>query len=165
MQIIKIYTDGACSGNPGPGSWAVVIRENKFIEAMSISGLNKSTTNNRMELEAVVQALNFVKTSLSNINNKKRIRIDIYSDSAYVVNAVEKGWLRKWSFNGWKTRSGDNVKNQDLWIDLLKRLKDQRFKISLIKVKGHSGNKYNEIADDFAQKELNKYKEELHNAN
>lgn len=141
---IRIYTDGACSGNPGPGGWAAVVLLDE--DRQEISGYEENTTNNRMELIAVVESLRLVLSL-------KHYKIDIYSDSAYVVNAVKNQWIRKWANNGWKTTSQSDVKNKDLWQQLLNLLK-QSPNISLVKVAGHSGNKYNDIVDGLAKREI-----------
>lgn len=143
---IRIYTDGACSGNPGPGGWGAVLLLPEDIK--EISGYEERTTNNRMELIAVVQALR----TIYKMGFRK---IDLYTDSAYVVNAVNKGWLKKWERNGWKTTSKEDVKNKDLWIKLMVILKKE-CKINVIKIKGHSGHKHNERADVIAKGEITK---------
>lgn len=141
---IRAYTDGACSSNPGPGGWAAII----FFpnERQIISGHEIDTTNNRMELKAVVETLKLVL-------NMGHTKIDIYSDSAYVVNAVKKDWLKKWGNNGWKTVSGKDVKNKDLWLTLVSLLKKSKH-INFIKVKGHFGDKNNEQVDELAKREI-----------
>lgn len=141
---VRIYTDGACSGNPGPGGWGAILLFDSFKE--TISGGEKTTTNNRMELKAVIES---IKLALR-LGEKK---LHIYSDSAYVVNAVKNEWIKKWERNGWKTISGDDVKNKDLWVELVELLKTNRG-IHLIKVAGHSGDKYNELVDKLAKKEV-----------
>ena len=143
---IRIYTDGACSGNPGPGGWgAVILFEN---EKQLISGNEHPTTNNRMELKAVVEAL---KIALQ--FSKK---IDIYSDSAYVVNTIKNKWYKNWSLNGWKTVKKEDVKNKDLWVELIELL--GHHPINLVKVKGHSGDKNNELVDKLAKREVERIK-------
>ena len=139
-EIIKIYTDGACSGNPGRGGWgAVMLYKNHKKE---ISGANKDTTNNRMELTAVIEALK---------NVKKTIPVDIYTDSKYVMDGITK-WIISWKKNGWRTADRKPVKNNDLWQAL--DLECQKHRISWYWVKGHSGNEYNEIADQLARQAL-----------
>ncbi len=147
---VRAYTDGACSGNPGPGGWAAVILFPS--DRQEISGFEEDTTNNRMELRAAVETLKLV-LSLG------YTKIDIYSDSAYVVNAVKKEWLKKWGHNGWKTVGGEDVKNKDLWIRLVELLTRSRY-INFIKVKGHSGDKNNELVDKLAKREVERAKEE-----
>ena len=148
---VRAYTDGACSGNPGPGGWAAVILFPH--ERQEISGFEFDTTNNRMELKAAVETL---KLALKTGHKK----IDVYSDSAYVVNAVKKEWLKKWGHNGWKTTNGDDVKNKDLWLTLTSLLKKSK-SINFIKIKGHSGDKHNEMADILAKREVERAKENM----
>lgn len=147
MARIRVYTDGACSGNPGPGGWGAVVLLDK--EQIKLFGYEKQTTNNRMELMATLKALEFI------LREHKCKHIDIYSDSAYVVNSVKQKWILKWLKNGWKNSKGDDVKNKDLWEQLIHFLysiaKDKNTKINMIKVKGHSGDKYNELADELAR--------------
>lgn len=140
-MILRIFTDGACSGNPGPGGWAALLLHETG--AIELTNWELDTTNNRMELRAVVEAIKHVMCTDST-------RIDIYSDSAYVVNAVNKEWLRTWSNNGWKTGAGADVKNKDLWVVLLRLLLSEKH-INIIKIKGHSGNKNNERVDILAK--------------
>lgn len=147
---IRIFTDGACSNNPGPGGWAAVF--NLKEKSKKISGRMQNTTNNMMELMAVVK-------SLEEVIRKGFYRckvIEIYSDSAYVINAINNGWVQKWKSNGWKTSKGDDVKNRNLWESflLLKEVtEDSKVKVVFIKVKGHSGNVFNEMADELARKQ------------
>ena len=142
---IKIYTDGACSGNPGPGGWGAILLF-KNGQEQRISGFDKQTTNNRMELLAVIESLNLALQMNVSI-------IDIYSDSAYVVNAINEYWINKWELNNWKTNVGKDIKNKDLWLKLNSLLKNNK-KITLFKIKGHNGHKYNEIADELARSEI-----------
>jgi ribonuclease HI len=139
----RIYTDGACSGNPGPGGWAAIIL--LATEIQKISGSERETTNNRMELKAAVEAL-----KLANILNIKKV--EIISDSAYLVNAINKGWITKWVVNKWRTVNGDPVKNKDLWIQLLSVI--NLLDVTFVKVKGHSGDLYNERVDKIAKREV-----------
>lgn len=144
MDEVTIYTDGACSGNPGPGGWGAVLicrgREK------TISGGEAKTTNNRMELTAVIQAL----SQLS-----RPCIVDLYSDSSYVVIAVTKGWLKSWTARGWKKSDKSPVLNPDLWESLNDLLTKHRVIFHL--VKGHNGDKYNEICDKIAVAESRKY--------
>lgn len=136
MEKIIIYTDGACKGNPGIGGWGVLILlENEQIE---ISGGSKETTNNQMELTAVIKALNFFE---------KKIEADMYTDSKYVMDGITD-YIKKWKINGWQTASKKPVKNKNLWkeLDKLNNLHD----INWNWVKGHSGNPENEKADALA---------------
>ena len=132
-----IYTDGACSGNPGPGGWGAVIFDEKE-KQYNISGNVKDTTNNRMELMAPIMALKKIK-SMSNVM--------IFTDSTYVKNGITE-WIKKWEKNGWKSSSKKPVKNKDLWI----KLNDlcQKNKVQWKWIKGHSNNKYNNLADELA---------------
>ena len=133
---VKIYTDGACSGNPGPGGWAaIIISEN---ETKKIFGGEKLTTNNRMELMAPIMALKKIK-SKSNIT--------IFTDSTYVKNGITE-WIKKWEKNGWKSSNKKPVKNKDLWIKLNNLC--QKNKVIWKWVKGHSNNEYNNLADELA---------------
>ena len=137
MKEIDIYTDGACSGNPGPGGWGVVLiyQENK----KELSGYQPETTNNRMELFAAIQGLSALKESCV---------VNLYSDSSYLVNAFEKHWIEKWQRNGWKTSTKSPVENQDLWKLLLIHVR--KHQVRFIKVKGHSDNQYNNRCDEMA---------------
>ncbi len=141
MKNITIYTDGACSGNPGPGGWGAVI----LIDGTEIplSGGEKATTNNRMELMAVIEGLNYISRRLDSSESS----ITIVTDSQYVKNGITD-WIINWKKNGWKTAAKKPVKNQDLWI-LLDELV-AKFSIEWKWVKGHSGNKYNEMCDKIA---------------
>ena len=136
-----IYTDGACSGNPGPGGWGAVILDEKNNET-NISGEEKSTTNNRMELTAPIMALRKVK---------KASKITIYTDSTYLKNGITT-WIKNWEKNGWISANKKPVKNKDLWLALNKLSKEQV--IDWKWVKAHVGNKYNEMADKLATKAI-----------
>ena len=136
-----VYTDGACSGNPGPGGWGAVIFDNNN-KQKNISGSEKNTTNNRMELSAAIKALEKIK-----INSE----ITIYTDSTYVKNGITE-WILKWKENEWKNSNKKPVKNKDLWIKLDNLCKDN--KIIWKWVKGHSSNKYNNLADELATKAI-----------
>jgi ribonuclease HI len=136
MEYI-IYTDGACSGNPGPGGWGAVILDQKKKQD-NISGKEKITTNNRMELMAPIMALKKIK-----FNSK----VIIYTDSTYVKNGITE-WIKKWEKNGWKNANKKMVKNKDLWIELDNL--NKKNKVTWKWVKGHSTNKYNNLADELA---------------
>ena len=138
-MAINIYTDGACSGNPGIGGWGalIIINENKPVY---LNGGNLETTNNKMELTAAIESLKYFSQSSS---------IHIYTDSKYVKEGIES-WIINWKKNGWKTKSKNPVKNKDLWIELDNQIKYH--KVTWIWVKGHDGNKYNELADILARK-------------
>ena len=135
-----VYTDGACSGNPGIGGWGIVILKNESDQPIYLNGGSLNTTNNQMELKATIEALKFFKKS-SNIN--------LFTDSKYVKNGIEI-WINNWKKNGWKTSSKKNVKNKDYWIELNSLV--SKHKINWVWIKGHSGNKYNEMADLLARK-------------
>ncbi|MEK9716908.1 MAG: ribonuclease HI [Pelagibacteraceae bacterium] len=140
MSNIKIYTDGACLGNPGKGGWgAIIINENK---EEKISGKVENTTNNRMELLAVISALKYVKEN----------SLEIFTDSKYVKDGIEQ-WIHTWKKNGWKTSNKKEVKNIDLWIELDQLRSDK--KIIWNWVKGHSDNKYNNLVDELARNAAN----------
>lgn len=137
MKKVTIFTDGACSGNPGPGGWGSVLI---YGEAKKeISGAKKETTNNEMEITAVLEALKILK---------EPCKVDVYSDSAYVVNTFEKGWIDNWVKSGWKTASKDPVKNVELWKELLELMK--KHNVTFHKVKGHSDNELNNRCDELA---------------
>lgn len=153
---IKIYTDGACSGNPGPGGWGalfLVEHETKGKRKLVLKGGEKHTTNNRMELIAVLEALKFIHNDLI---SKYKCTIEIYSDSSYVINPVNSNWLQGWIRNGWITTKGTPIINQDLWEVMYTLL--CAMNVKFIKVKGHNGNKFNEYVDQVAVKESIKYK-------
>ena len=141
---ISIYTDGACSGNPGKGGWGVVLVFSETGEESFISGYEKLTTNNKMELKAAIEGLKSIKDTKS--------LVEIYTDSQYVKNGINL-WINKWKINGWKTANKKEVANKKLWIEL--DLLTQHHKISWFWVKGHSGNYYNEIADKLAVEAMN----------
>ena len=138
---IRIYTDGACSENPGPGGWASIWVSDNGIKV--ISGNNPNTTNNQMELTAVVVSLRRVRNFLTTLSNPWMSKeYEIYSDSAYVVNSINNNWVDRWMLNDWKTSRGDDVKNVELWMECLKllsKIRQSGVKITFIKVKGHSG--------------------------
>ncbi len=141
--MVTIYTDGACSGNPGIGGWGVVILNNEN-EPVYLKGGEKYTTNNRMELIAAIKALEYFKVSTT---------IKLYTDSKYVKNGIES-WIINWKKNGWKTASKKIVKNKDLWIELDVQI--SKHNISWEWVKGHAGEKYNEKADFLARSFIEK---------
>ena len=136
---ITIYTDGACSGNPGKGGWAAVIIEDK--NEKTISGSEQLTTNNRMELSAVINALREVGSA----------ELDIYTDSKYVKNGIES-WIKNWKINGWMTAAKQPVKNKDLWLELDTLVSEKV--IGWRWVKGHSNDHYNTIVDEAARKAI-----------
>ena len=137
MKKVTIYTDGACSGNPGPGGWGAILMYNE--NKKEISGAEKETTNNIMEITAVLEALKLLK---------EPCEVKVYSDSAYVVNAFNQKWIDKWQKNNWKTSGKDDVKNRELWEELYDLV--QKHDVEFIKVKGHSDNEYNNRCDHLA---------------
>jgi len=138
MQKVIIYTDGACSGNPGPGGWAAVLIYGE--SKKEIFGSSPNTTNNIMELTAIIEGLKALK---------KECEVEIYSDSSYCVNAFKQGWIYNWMKKGWKTSNGEAVKNQELWQDLYDLTK--KHKVSFNKVKGHSDVELNNRCDELAR--------------
>ncbi len=142
---IDIYTDGACSGNPGPGGWGfVIIDKDSDNEIIKNSGAKKNTTNNRMELSAVIEALKTIKEKKLNETENS---LSIYTDSQYVKNGIS-AWIFNWKKNNWKTSAKKPVKNQDLWQELDKL--SIELKPTWNWVKGHAGNRYNEECDRLA---------------
>lgn len=153
---VRIFTDGACSENPGPGGWAAVF--NTANKCLMISGNEKMTTNNRMELKAVIEAFKKV------LSKSKNAEYELYSDSAYVVNSINNGWIDKWQQNSWKTTKNDDVKNRDLWEELAylkSKVESLDIYIKIIKIKGHAGNTFNELVDKLAKEESLKAKENV----
>jgi len=146
---LKIYTDGGCSGNPGPGGWAYVIItqtiQGEQITARNM-GAQKETTNNRMELSAVIEALRALKA----MNNVSR-RICVYTDSQYVQKGISE-WIQNWKRNSWRTSGKKPVKNQELWMELDSLASD--FTVNWEWVKGHAGDEYNELCDRMTQKAI-----------
>lgn len=144
---VELYTDGACSGNPGPGGWGYVLicksKEKKD------SGYSEKTTNNIMELTAVIKGLEAIN---------KPCNLTVYSDSAYVCNAFIQDWISSWQNNGFKTSKKTDVLNKDLWLRLIELLQIHNFKF--VKVKGHADNNYNNICDKLATSEIKKHKVE-----
>ncbi len=138
MDKVIIYTDGACSGNPGPGGWGSILMAGT--NQKKISGGKKNTTNNIMELTAVIEALKLLK---------RPCEVDLYSDSAYVVNAFLQDWISSWIKNNWKNSSKEEVKNKELWQELISLT--QTHKVTFHKVKGHSDNQYNNRCDELAR--------------
>lgn len=142
MDKVIIYTDGACSGNPGPGGWGAILMYKDTKK--EISGGKKDTTNNVMELTAVVEGLKLLKYPCE---------VDLYSDSAYVVNAFTQGWIYNWVKNNWKTANKEPVKNKEIWQELYELTK--KHKVNFIKVKGHSDNEWNNRCDELARNAIN----------
>ena len=144
-EKVIIYTDGACSGNPGPGGWGAILMY-KGVKK-EISGGMKETTNNIMEVTAVIEALKCLKVESD---------VQVYSDSAYTVNAFNQGWIYNWMKKGWKTASGEPVKNKELWQELYDLTK--KHKVEFIKVKGHADNEFNNRCDEMARNAIKNIK-------
>lgn len=144
MKKVQIFTDGACSGNPGPGGYGVILRY-KGIEK-EISGGHPNTTNNRMELSAVIAGLSALK---------EPCEVTITSDSKYIVDAIQKGWALKWKANNWIRSNKEKALNPDLWEELLSLL--NRHKVDFVWVKGHAGHRENERCDELAVMESQKF--------
>ena len=143
MKKITIYTDGACSGNPGPGGWGAILCYQDT--ERELSGGEKQTTNNRMELLGAISALSALKEPCD---------VELFTDSQYIVKAINERWLQGWKTKNW-TRKGGELKNIDLWQELDKLL--TQHKISFHWVKGHAENKYNNRCDELAVKERDRY--------
>ena len=140
---VDIYTDGACSGNPGDGGWAAILFYRNF--RREVSGAERDTTNNRMELMAVIKGLGMLK---------EPCEVTVYSDSQYCVDAFLQGWVYGWQRNGWRTASRDEVKNVDLWKELLSAMRPH--KVTFVKVKGHADNEHNNRCDALAREAIKK---------
>lgn len=145
LKKVCLYTDGACSGNPGPGGWGAILRFGAYEK--ELSGGARETTNNRMELTAAIEGLKALK---------EICHVDLYSDSQYVCNGLAKGWAKKWQANGWKKSGGEPALNPDLWGELLNLT--EKHDVSIHWVKGHDGHPENERCDRLAVKEAAKYK-------
>lgn len=155
MEDIIIYTDGACKNNPGPGGYAAIIFDKD--QKKGIKGGAYNTTNNIMELTAVLEALKWVLSSSLLFKENNNVHVKVHSDSNYVVNAINNNWIKTWEEKGWKNSGGD-VKNKELWEEMLYLL-DKFNQITFIKVKGHSTDKYNNLCDKYASEEAEKFKE------
>ena len=140
---VDIYTDGACSGNPGDGGWAAILFYRNF--RREVSGAERDTTNNRMELMAIIKGLGMLK---------EPCEVTVYSDSQYCVDAFLQGWVYGWQRNGWRTASRDEVKNVDLWKELLSAMRPH--KVTFVKVKGHADNEHNNRCDALAREAIKK---------
>ena len=149
MDEIIIYTDGGCSGNPGPGGWGIVVIADGI--AKQLSGGEKLTTNNRMELTAAITALQVIRNTPSFAQRPVKLHID----SQYVKNGITT-WIKGWKSKGWKTADKKPVKNQDLWVQL--DALNEGLNINWIWVKGHAGIEYNEICDQLCKAEMDKFK-------
>lgn len=148
MKEVTIYTDGACSGNPGVGGWGAVLMYKDI--SKEFSGSCEATTNNRMELTAVIEALKKLN---------QPCQVEIFSDSSYVCSAFINGWIWNWMRNGWKTSNGRPVENQDLWHELLKLVKIHM--VGWNKVKGHADNEFNNRCDKLATAAAAELKKQL----
>ena len=143
-KFVEIFTDGACSGNPGPGGYGVILRYNGHIK--ELSGGDSATTNNRMELTAVIRALDALK---------EPCKVTLTTDSQYVVNSVEKKWLYNWEKKNWIRSKNDPVPNTDLWKQLIPIL--EKHEVKFVWVRGHNGHPENERCDELAVIERDKY--------
>lgn len=143
MRTCVIYTDGACLGNPGPGGWAALVRVGT--ESTTLCGGDSSTTNNRMEMQAVIASLTHLPEPFD---------IQLYTDSRYVINGIND-WIDTWSMNNWRTANRKPVKNKELWQELHART--QEHSITWHWVRGHSGDQFNELVDRLAREEAFKY--------
>lgn len=144
ISDVVIYTDGACSGNPGPGGWAAILMAGGAKK--ELSGGESNTTNNRMELMGVISGLKALT---------RPCNVEVHSDSAYVVNAFSQNWIGKWASNGWKNSAKADVANTDLWKELLELTKIHN--VTFVKVKGHADNEYNNRCDELAVMESKKF--------
>ncbi len=141
MKKVVIYTDGACSGNPGPGGWgAILMYKNTEKE---ISGYQEQTTNNAMELTAIIEALKMLK---------EQCEVDLYTDSSYCCNAFLNGWIYGWSRNGWKNSKKEEIANKELWTELYDLTRYHR--VNWFHVKGHADNEYNNRCDKLATDQI-----------
>lgn len=146
MKDIVLYTDGACSGNPGVGGYGfILLYKDKCKE---FSGVDPETTNNKMEITAVIKGLNQIKEPCN---------VTIYTDSAYTMNAFEEKWIDSWIANGWRTAGKKPVKNVELWQELIAAMQRHN-SIKWVKVKGHSDNVYNNRCDELARGEIERYR-------
>ena len=146
MRQISVYTDGGCSGNPGPGGWAFVILSGT--DKIMLSGGEAATTNNRMELTAVISALRYISLNIQDA------AVTLYTDSQYVQQGITQ-WISRWLRNGWRTADKKPVKNVELWQTMYKL--DQELHASWQWVKGHAGNTYNELCDSMVRSEMDKF--------
>lgn len=141
---VLIYTDGACSGNPGPGGWAAMLTWNK--KTKEISGGERKTTNNRMEMRAIIEALKTLN---------KPCKVEIRSDSALIINAFKQGWIDNWQQRNWKKANKKPVENQDLWKEMLNAMEPHEVKWT--KVKGHANDEWNNRVDELAVEASKRY--------
>ncbi len=150
MKKFIIYTDGACSNNQkkiNEGGWAAVILDSNENPVKNIWGHDSNTSNNKMEMTAIIKGLHYVKKEYL---KEKRGAIDVFTDSAYIVNCFVQKWYKKWRKNGWKTSNGKSVKNKKLWMALLSLVERTDLAVRILKVEGHSGDFFNERADKLA---------------
>ena len=152
LKTVDIYTDGACSGNPGAGGYCAILLY-KGVEKI-ISGFEQETTNNRMELLAVIKGIKALK---------EKCKVNIYSDSQYVISAFNDNWIENWQKNNWRNANKKEVKNADLWLELVSLIKMHN--VNFIKVKGHADNEYNNRCDKIAVEEYKKVFDGLKNDN
>lgn len=145
MKEVTIYTDGACSGNPGPGGYGAILIYNGVEK--EISGGMESTTNNQMEMLGVIKSLELLK---------EKCKVTLYSDSAYVINAINNKWIYSWKKNNWIKSDKKKAKNIELWEKILELI--EKHDITFAKVKGHADNEYNNRCDKLAVMESQKYK-------
>lgn len=145
LKQVELFTDGACSGNPGPGGYGVILKYKQF--ERELSGGEGATTNNRMELTAVIAGLEALNEPCA---------VTLYSDSKYVIDAIQKGWAKKWRSKGWMRTNKEKALNPDLWEKLLNLL--DKHQVELVWVKGHAGHPENERCDELAVMESQKYK-------
>ena len=143
MEKVVIYTDGACSGNPGPGGWGTILMYKGTKK--EISGAKNNTTNNVMELTAALEGLKMLKFPCE---------VELYSDSAYLVNGFLQGWIYNWQKNNWKTSNKEPVKNKEIWQEIYKLT--QVHEVKFIKVKGHADNEFNNRCDEMAREAISK---------
>lgn len=141
---VIVFTDGACSGNPGPGGWGALLQWNG--QEKTLSGSERHTTNNRMEMRAVIEALNALK---------RPCRVKIHSDSALIINTFKQNWINAWIRRGWKKSNKKPVENQDLWKEMLAAM--ERHDVTWIKVKGHADNERNNRVDRLAVEASKKF--------
>ncbi len=145
MKSVEIFTDGACSGKPGPGGWGTILRYGEYEK--ELSGGEAETTNNRMELTAAIEGLSCLKESCA---------VTLYSDSKYLIDAIEQGWVYKWRDNGWMRNKREKALNPDLWEKLLSLL--EKHNVEFVWVKGHDGHAENERCDKLAVEQSQKFK-------
>lgn len=153
-MIVRMFTDGACSNNPGPGGYAALITTNMGTKV--VSGFEIETTNNRMELMAVIKGIEEVMNIIF-LEEQKIKKLEIISDSAYVVNAINQNWLQSWKTNGFKTKDNKPIKNVEIWKKLDEQLETLKFievEVVFTKIKGHNGNYFNEMVDKIAREEI-----------